>query len=344
MNWHLECNGKFFINKLEAIHESRTSGNPIFFRTPDSYKTFDFHVEPTLTFEQLCKQQAQHLRDNNEEVFLFYSGGCDSHYILQTFIDNDIKIDKTIMVKSGYRSADFEIEDYALPFIRKLGIPYEVRSPDQQYYEDYYLRDDLISRTQNEFWHHFRLNNHFENVEKTPKSRVNIFGKEKPKLVFTQDNWYTYFLDVEVTHQLNQTNFYIDNPVLYAKQCHMLKQEIEKHRSPDDYNHITHYNENQDFWNKSIGRYNDEVFPLKFLNENGCYSNKDQLAIQSAEPRLVTAWKKRNGRIVKQFGTQWFNQGEPSLGSIGVFSEFYCLTRKDIKTVDELYPNGFKIQ
>jgi hypothetical protein len=248
------------------------------------------------------------------------------------------------MVKSGYRSADFEIEDYALPFVRKLGIPYEVRSPDQEYYEDYYLNDNLKFLTQNEFWHHFRLNNHFENVAKSPKHRVNIFGKEKPKLVFEQNKWYTYFLDVEVTHQLNQTNFFIDNPMLYAKQCHMLKKKIEKHRSPEEYNHITHYNENQDFWNQSIGRYSEGTFPLKFLNKNGSYNTKDQLAVQSAEPRLVIAWKRRNGRIIKKYGADWFNSGDPSLGPIGVFSKFYCLTKKDTRTVDELYPEGFKIQ
>ena len=344
MSWHLECNGKKFYNKLEAIEESTKSAQPIRFNASDSYENHDFSLEPTQTLEQMCKAEALELRDKHEEVFLFYSGGSDSHYILQTFIDNDIKIDKIVMVKSGYRSADFEINDYALPFVKKLAIPFEVRCPDQQYYHDFYRYKPLEFRTQNEFWHHFRLNNHFENLQSSPQNRVNLFGKEKPKLVFVQNNWYTYFIDVEITNQPNQHNFYIENPMIYSKQCHMLKREIEKHRQPEEYNHITHYNENQDFWNKSIGRYDKEVFPLKFLNESGCYSNKDYLAIQSAEPRLVTAWKRRNYQLIKQFGTDWFNNGEPSLGSIGVFSKFYCLTNKDIKTVDDLYPNGFRIE
>ena len=46
--------------------------------------------------------------------------------------------------------------------------------------------------------------------------------------------------------------------------------------------------------------------------------------------------------LVKEIGTKWFNQGNPTLGTVGVFSKFYCLNEKDTKTVDELFPNGFK--
>jgi len=343
VTWHLECNGKTFYNKLEAIAQNTTSGQPIHFITSKKYDDFDFSIEPSDSLEQLCVAEAKALRNCNEEVFLFYSGGSDSHYILQTFLDNNIKLDKIVMVKSGYRSADFEIDDYALPFIKKLDIPFEVRCPDQKYYHDFYM-SPLQFLTQNEFWHHFRLNNHFENLKHSPEHRVNIFGKEKPKLVYEDNKWYTYFMDVEVTNQPNQHNFYIENPAIYSKQCHMLKNKIESQKDQTEYNHITHYNENQDFWNRSIGRYDKEIFPLKLLNENGCFSNKDYLAIQSAEPRLVTAWKRRNAKLVERYGTHWFNQGEPSLGTIGVFSKFYCLSEKDTKTVDDLYADGFKIQ
>ena len=343
MSWHLECNGKIFYNKLKAIEENLKSDQAIQFHTTEIYDEFDFSREPEFSLEQLCKAEAIRLRDSNEELFLYYSGGSDSHYILKIFLDNDIKIDRIIMVKSGYRSADFEISDYALPFVKKSGINYEVCGPDQNYYHDFYRHKPLQFPTQNEYWHHFRLNNHFENLVEPPKHRVNIFGKEKPKLVFEQDKWFTYFMDVEITNQPNQHNFYIENPMIYSKQCHMLKNEIEKAKDPTEYNKITHFNENQDFWNRSIGRYDKEIFPLKLLNENGCYSNKDYLAIQSAEPRLVIAWKRRNHKLVEQFGTQWFNNGDPRLGTIGVFSKFYCITQKDVKTVDDLYPDGFKV-
>ena len=77
-----------------------------------------------------------------------------------------------------------------------------------------------------------------------------------------------------------------------------------------------------------------------FIDEN--YNNKDTLAIEQAPKELVNAWQERNNNLVKEIGTKWFNQGNPTLGTIGVFSKFYCLTKKDTKTVDELFPNGFK--
>lgn len=344
MTWHLECNNKKFHSKLDAIKENINSGQPINYVTPQSYLAHDFTTRNSQTLEELCVAQAVKLRSEYKNINLFYSGGCDSHYMLKTFIDNGIKIDKIIMVKSGFRSADFEIDDYAWHYVKGTGIDYEIRQPTQEYYKNYYLETPMDTRTQNEYWHHFRLNNHFENLQDTSDDTVNIFGKEKPKLCYVDDKWYTYFLDISTTTQPGQFNFLMDDPKIYAKQCHMLIDKIELHKNKSEYNSIT-YNANQDFWNTGIGRYeNGEHFPSKVSAHGGYWNNKDKLAIQSAEPRLVTAWKRRNGKLLDQYGTKWFNEGDPALGTVGVFSKFFGLTKNEIKTVDELYPGGFKTQ
>jgi hypothetical protein len=344
MNWHLECNGKTFYNKLKAIEENLNNNSPIQFNVPQQYLDYDFSKKPEKSLYELCTQQAKQLRDRYETINLFYSGGCDSHYILKIFIDNNIKLDKIIMVKSGFKKADYEISDRALPFAKKLDIAFEVKQPSMEYYKKYYMSDSPGVRTQHEHWHHFRLNNHYENVKGTSSNTLNIFGKEKSKLCHIDDHWYTYFLDVEVTAQPGQFNFFIENPEIYSRQCHMLIEQIKLQKSPSEYNHITHYSNHQDFWNLSIGRYEtSEEFPLKKIMYEGWYNNKDHEAIKSAEPRLVMAWKRRNDQLVKRYGDRWFNNGDPALGTIGVFSKFFCLTKKNVKTVDELYPDGFKI-
>ncbi len=345
MTWHLECNNKKFHSKLDAIKENINTGQPINFVTPQSYLAHDFTTRNSQTLEELCVAQAYKLRSEYKNINLFYSGGCDSHYVLQTFIDNGIKIDKIIMVKSGFRSADFEINDYAWHYVKRTGIDYEIRQPTQDYYKSYYLETPMDTRTQNEYWHHFRLNNHFENLQDTPADTCNIFGKEKPRLCYVDGKWYTYFLDVSTTTQPGQMNFFMDDPMIYAKQCHMLVDKIKSNKNLSEYNFITHYNKHQEFWNIAIGRYSEgELFPLKDLQDFGFHNNKDRLAIQAAEPRLVTAWKRRNGKLIEQYGNKWFNQGDPALGTVGVFSKFFGLTKKEIKTVDELYPGGFKTQ
>ena len=343
MTWHLECNTKSFQNKLEAIRENIDSGQPIRYKTPDSYYTHDFTKRTHQSLEELCVTQANELRSKYSKINLFYSGGCDSHYVFKIFLDNNIGIDKVIMVKSGFSAADFEINDYALPFVKKTGIEYEIREPSQQYYRRYYLETPMAMMTQNEYWHHFRLNNHFENVQDTPIGTVNIFGKEKPKLCHHDGKWYTYFLDISTTTQPGQFNFLMEDPEVYAKQCHMLIDKIESHRDQSEYNTIT-YNANADFWNTGMGRHKEgEDFPVKVSAHDGFWDNKDRLAIQSADQELVSAWKERNRRLIEQYDTRWFNQADPALGTVGVFSDFFGLTENEVKTVDELYPNGFKI-
>ncbi len=342
MTWQLTCNNKTFISKLEAIKESNNSSKPISFNIPSVYKNFNCHIEPTKSMAELCITEAKNLRNKYENVVLFYSGGCDSHYILQTFLDNNIKIDKIIMVKSGFKVSDFEINETALPFVIKTAIPYEVRSPDIDYYKETYTRE-FKSKTQHDQWFHFRLNNDFENVANTDTKQVNIFGKEKPKLVYVNNKWYTYFLDVDVTPQPKQYNFYLENPNIHIKQCHMLMQNIIKNKSQKEFNKITFFDEHQDFWNRSIGRYNSGNFPMKRLEYDGYYNNKDQLAIKNAPNELVELWKSRNKKLIDTYGTKWFNQGNPGLGTVGVFSNFMCLSEKGTKSIDELFPKGFLV-
>ena len=88
MNWSLECNGKHFYNKLEALQEQRSSKSGLYFNTPVAYDKIDFSTQDDSTLDQLCKAEAQKIRDTHDKVVIWYSGGSDSHYVLQTFIKN----------------------------------------------------------------------------------------------------------------------------------------------------------------------------------------------------------------------------------------------------------------
>ena len=90
------------------------------FCVPEAYENHDFTIPPKETLETLCKQKALNLRANNDKIVIWYSGGCDSHYVLDTFLKNNIKVDEIHMVKSGFSNADYEIEKYAIPFVKKL--------------------------------------------------------------------------------------------------------------------------------------------------------------------------------------------------------------------------------
>ena len=109
MSWTLSCNYKTFTNKLSAIREQVASSQGLYFHTPKVYNNYDFTIEPKLSLEELCKQKALQLREENDKIVIWYSGGCDSHYVLNTFLQNKIPVDEIVMVKSGFSKADFEI-------------------------------------------------------------------------------------------------------------------------------------------------------------------------------------------------------------------------------------------
>ena len=344
MSWHYICNNKKFVSKLEILREHKQSKQAMQFCIPEAYDNYDFTISPKESLEELCKQKALDLRATNDKIVIWYSGGCDSHYILDTFLKNNIKVDEIHMVKSGFSNADYEIEKYAIPFVKKLNIKTVVHEPSLDYYEKRYVENKKQLESANEYWHHFRLNNDFENLQHHDTEGVaHIFGKEKPTLCFIDGKWYVYFLDVEVTPQPHQINFFSDDPIIHSKQCHMLIDEIQLMKNQSDYNKVTWYHEDQNFWNRSIGRYENNNFPLKELNENS-FNNKDVEAIKQAPEHIVNAWQEKNKALVEELGAEVFNHGDPCMGTIGIFSKFYCLTEKSTKTVDELFPNGFKLQ
>ncbi len=75
------------------------------------------------------------------------------------------------------------------------------------------------------------------------------------------------------------------------------------------------------------------------------YSNdKEKFAIQTAikkYPNLINTWKNRLNDLL-DIQSPWWNYGIPEYGLVNVFSKFYCLTDNNSKTVDDLYPDGFK--
>jgi hypothetical protein len=86
-----------YANKLEAcLALNRIPG--------DHHVHWDYHEhvydhqpwthEPPVSIEELYRQRALQLREQYDHLVLFYSGGADSHTILQTFIKNNIKIDE----------------------------------------------------------------------------------------------------------------------------------------------------------------------------------------------------------------------------------------------------------
>ena len=106
MMWKYNCG----TSKLEAI---KSKQHPTF-ESPESYKDFDFSIEPEQSFYSLLVQEAKTIREKYPKVRLWYSGGCDSSLILDVFTKNNIHLDEIHLAKSGIKEADFEFDNFAL--------------------------------------------------------------------------------------------------------------------------------------------------------------------------------------------------------------------------------------
>ena len=80
---------------------------------------------------------------------------------------------------------------------------------------------------------------------------------------------------------------------------------------------------------------------MKNLTKVNTFNKKDDLAIKQSPAEFVKAWKIRNLHLIKKYGKESFNNGDPALGTVGVFSNFYCLSENATETVDKLFPDGF---
>lgn len=348
-----------YTNKLEAIRENIHTGDPILLQTP--YKDHDFSIEPDESLETLIVQHLKSLRDQYKSIRLYYSGGTDSHLLLHYFIKHRIKIDEIVCLKNGIPGTDHEIEKYAEPMLKKLrqdlrDTKINIKTLTIKDYLDYYSKDidEQSIRLGSVGTHtYFRLHWNLDIYGQEPSTDVvNIRGQEKPKILKHGSDFYSYHLDLDLETHANTYQFFSADPNLQAKQCHMYLRSLSKKTVRDA--HSDHHT-----WLGSIGTpISSRDFPKKvryhgkgknfvqWQDKKFYYLNdKDKIAIDwcgKNHPRLLSLWHERLQQLKHITKNTWWNYGRPELNSIGVLSEFRCLTKKEVKTVENLFPQGFK--
>jgi hypothetical protein len=87
-----------FVSKYDAmLYASKIKTNRVYWNFHDNaFSNFDFTIKPIKPLSQLYKERAQQIRDKYDYLILTFSGGADSHNILRTFLDNDIRLDEIV--------------------------------------------------------------------------------------------------------------------------------------------------------------------------------------------------------------------------------------------------------
>ena len=109
-------------SKLEAIelHE-KTGIHPSWNFNQETFSQYDWTKEPQESLQELYRQRAQQIRDRYDYLVLFYSGGADSKNILDTFIDNNIKLDECASFWA--QEADRNLDSHFSKEVARVAIP-----------------------------------------------------------------------------------------------------------------------------------------------------------------------------------------------------------------------------
>jgi hypothetical protein len=119
---HIKVGDRHHLNTLLAwddIKQSKEEFNVSLF--PEYWDKHDWTVEPFQTWPQLMQARCVNLRQRYDWIRLWYSGGRDSHPILETFLSNNIHLDEIVI---WYNPMDHdrgpEVENIVLPMARKI--------------------------------------------------------------------------------------------------------------------------------------------------------------------------------------------------------------------------------
>jgi hypothetical protein len=226
-----KCNGKLFANKIDAILEANTSNRHVDWDYHDDiFSKSNWNVEPPVELEELYRQRALQLREAYDHLVLFYSGGVDSWYILNTFIKNKIKLDEIYMYgpfeaeekmydtlgtdrNPGYYTREIK---QSLPLLRKLVKNKKIKinvfdwtksiieaANDRDWFYTAGVRFDPTCMVRSKFHKIFR--EHSEMRHKGKKVGF-VYGIDKPRLIRDNKNIYFSFLDVIMTTSVLPTN------------------------------------------------------------------------------------------------------------------------------------------
>lgn len=229
--YYYSNDNKVFSNKFYLI-SSNSNQDLNRFHIPNVEKAFDelnLLNEPQESLNELYVNRAKQLREKYDYLVLFYSGGADSHCILETFMLNGIFIDEILIICTNssdlnqIKNNDFEYFTY----LDSEGLAYSAEKsaiPLAKYYVENYSPHTKITYFSNFLEEHLKFwekNNHKNNLQnlksvgeiilnkpffrvtqvdnfnpqwkkiKEKKNVAHIWGREKPYIRY--DNFGYYF-------------------------------------------------------------------------------------------------------------------------------------------------------
>ncbi len=274
INWnrtpHIRVGHSRYLGPFEAwndILQRRKSGQDFDFEFMlfDHYwQKYDWTVRPDQDWQTLMQRRCWNLRNNFDWVRLWYSGGRDSHPILECFLKNNIPIDELAVWYNPYdQQRGPEVTNVIMPLIKKIVAAnpnikvtvVDLRLEDyDHFFKDERWMEQKIGMPGGTwlFYPGQSISMYLRRPDLFPQRDlgirdVNLFGLEKPRLVLDQGKWYFQAVDIQYSMHWGPDEiaemFYLhpDFPELHAKQCWMLIDHLETHYANLDAEWVNRY-------------------------------------------------------------------------------------------------------
>jgi hypothetical protein len=207
----------------------------------NALNTLNLLQEPEESISSLYLKRAEQLRNDYDYLILLYSGGSDSHNILETFMFNGIFIDEILILDQFDRSFRAKLEDQNFEFLHLSAYEAQLCAiPLAQYFIDTYSPKTKLTVVDNSFsihahyWINLQEKTMYENLKssgtlgmigKTPvrikdlslynsawkktkesKKVAHIWGRDKVVVRYDDTGFFISFVDSTFTDYLEVYN------------------------------------------------------------------------------------------------------------------------------------------
>lgn len=263
--WQVE--NQRFDNKWKAeLHAKKEKKFARFETDHDLYrdalknKQFDENHNYELDFIKHIRAKFQHIR-------LWYSGGFDSHTILNYFLKYNIRLDETATVWSGLDQEKFDSQcdkEYLLSakgFLEKNKNSIKKITHlhnDLERIKNFYKNKKWIFDCHGGYPHVRLQTANFDWFYDYNKSAdCNLLGKEKPFLIKMKDRWYATVLDnnlLEWNGVPNKVYFWLepDNIKSFVKDARLFRTFIQNKKQVKECDHFSFNFKGDDFVRSSL--------------------------------------------------------------------------------------------
>lgn len=218
------ADGVRYQDKYEAlIQASKINADVSFWYHNNIWSNFNLKNLGKIPLSILYRDRAQQIRDNYDYLILSYSGGADSHNVLRSFIDNNIKLDEVCVkwpkpltdgkfyksnnvdrsAKNSWSEWDYCVKP-VLEWLSKNRPEIKISIKDTLDKVDNVNMDSLFDNGHNPGWRAGIILNAFVSDSESTlidagKKVAHIYGTDKPFLYTFNDRVYMFFSDLSFT-------------------------------------------------------------------------------------------------------------------------------------------------